>query len=115
MRLQSHIWVSGFIRAQRARDGFATVMRKGAPEAGAIFVVHNRLDGSFDLYAPAPVALWREDDDPSRRFERVCSATDEAAVTEYLDRQSSFDPDCWIVEIERRGEGLDLPLANSGD
>lgn len=110
MRLQSHIWVAGFLRAQQAKGGFGAVVRKGAEEAGAVFIIHNRLDGSFCLYGPAPSAMF-SDDDLSRRFECTHDGVDEPLVTEALQRQTGFDPDCWIVEIERRCDYLELPMA----
>ena len=110
MRLQSHIWVAGFLRAQQAKGGFAAVARKGAEEAGAVFVIHNRLDGFFSLYGPAPSASFG-DDDLSRRFECLHDGVPEPEIAQTLKRQTDFDPDCWIVEIERRCERLELPMA----
>lgn len=113
MRLQSHIWVSGFLRAQQAKGGFGAVLRKGAPEAGAIFVVHNGLDGGNSIYAPAPLSFFDDESDLSRMFERVLTDVPAETVTAYLEKQADFDPDCWVVEIERRCDALELPLVES--
>lgn len=102
MRLASHIWVSAFIRSERASGAYATVLRKGAPEAGAIFVAHNHLDMTFSVYAPAPQSEFAAGEASERRFERVVETADEDEMRRYLDKQVSFDPDCWIVETERR-------------
>jgi hypothetical protein len=46
MRLKSNIWVSAYVRRCDVEGAFAAVRRKGAEEAGAIFVKVNRLDGT---------------------------------------------------------------------
>lgn len=102
MRLASHIWVSAFIRSERAAGAYATVLRKGAPEAGAIFVAHNHLDATYSVYAPAPQSEFGAGEAGERLFERILGAAGEEEMRRYLDRQVSFDPDCWIVETERR-------------
>ncbi|MBX8814668.1 DUF1491 family protein, partial [Ochrobactrum sp. MR34] len=38
MRLTSEFWVSAFMRRIRQADGFAYLVRRGATEAGAIFI-----------------------------------------------------------------------------
>ena len=46
MRLKSGIWVAAYLRRCNVEGAFAAVRRRGAEEAGAIFVVVNRLDGT---------------------------------------------------------------------
>ncbi|MFZ1813233.1 MAG: DUF1491 family protein [Rhizobiaceae bacterium] len=101
MRLVSHVWVSAFLRAETGAGAYAVVVRKGAPEAGAIFVCHDHLDGYCSLYAPAPQALV-EEGQSQRIFELVEGVTDRQAMLDYLERQIRFDPDCWILETERK-------------
>ena len=105
MRLTSQIWVSALIRSQNAVGAYATVLRKGAAEAGAIFIAHNRLDKVYSVYAPAPQSAFEAGESTERRFERVIEDVSEEEMRRYLDRQVNFDPDCWIVELECR----DLP------
>ncbi|MEX0752397.1 MAG: DUF1491 family protein [Xanthobacteraceae bacterium] len=104
MRLKSGIWVSAYIRRCHTQGAFAAVRRRGAEEAGAIFVKLNRLDGSADLYGPAPQAAF-DDVRPSERAFSPCLAAQpvpEAEVEAYLARELRFDPDIWIVEVEDR-------------
>ena len=54
MRLKSAIWVSAYIRRCMVEGAYAVVRRRGAEEAGAIFVKIDRLDGTADVYGPAP-------------------------------------------------------------
>ena len=49
MRLKSSIWVSAYVRRCDIEGAFAAVRRRGAEEAGAIFIKLNRLDGTGTL------------------------------------------------------------------
>ncbi len=102
MRVQSHVWVSAFLRAESAEGGFPAVIRKGAAEAGAIFIVHEHPDLTVSVYAPAPQSEIDPTMPQGRRFERVLSHVEREKSGEWLDRQVRFDADCWIVGTERR-------------
>ena len=54
MRLKSALWVAAYLRRCQVEGAFAVVRRRGAEEAGAIFVRISRLDGTSDLFGPAP-------------------------------------------------------------
>jgi hypothetical protein len=104
MRLKSKIWVAAYLRRCDVEGTFAAVRRRGADEAGAIFIKVNRLDGTADLYGPAPQSAFED----ARPFDRAFSAAfgslraAEAEIEAYLAREIRFDPDVWIVEIEDR-------------
>ena len=49
----------------------ATVARRGAEEAGAIFVIVDWLDGTADLFGPAPQSALRQFKPADRLFQRV--------------------------------------------
>ena len=110
MRITSEFWVAAYVRRRNAGGAFAAVLRRGASEAGAIFVKINRLDGTVDLYGPAPQVLIEEGDAAGRLFECLARATAERDIDERLARERSFDPDIWVVEVEdRTGEpGLEI-------
>ena len=77
--------------------------RRGAEEAGAIFVKVDRLDGTADLYGPAPQSLVDEADDGRRRFQRInAPGADSATIEERFAREVKFDADVWLIEIEDR-------------
>jgi hypothetical protein len=104
MRLKSAIWVAAYIRRCHLEGAFAAVRRRGAEEAGTIFVKLNRLDGTAELFGPAPQSLF-EDARPSDRLFSRClteQPTAEAKIEERLARELRFDPDAWIVEVEDR-------------
>ncbi|WP_421724274.1 DUF1491 family protein [Bauldia sp.] len=102
MRVTSALWVGAYVRRCFAAGAMAVVMRKGASEAGAIFIVVDRLDGTSDFYAPAPQAIFDDERPTDRRFERVAEGADAAAITERIARETKFDPDVWIVAVEDR-------------
>jgi hypothetical protein len=102
MRLKSGIWVAAFIRRCQAEGAPAVVMRRGAEEAGAIFVVVDRLDGTNDFYAPAPQTEVREGSVIDRLFQRVGEGEDGLAISDRIARETRFDPDVWVVAVEDR-------------
>jgi hypothetical protein len=104
MRLKSGIWVSAYIRRCATEGAFAVVRRRGAEEAGAVFVKIDRLDGTADLFGPAPQSEF-EDAHPIERAFIASLKSQPAAVADvetYLQKQLRFDPDLWIVEVEDR-------------
>ncbi|MBN8965825.1 MAG: DUF1491 family protein [Rhizobiales bacterium] len=104
MRLKSGIWVAAYLRRCQAEGAQAVLRRRGADEAGAIFVKVDRLDGTADVYGPAPQSAF-DDARPSDRL-FVCGLKTQPApavdAEAYLARQLKFDPDIWIVEVEDR-------------
>ena len=104
MRLKSGIWVSAYIRRCNVEGVFAAVRRRGAEDAGAVFIKVSRLDGTADLYTPAPQSAFDESHPIDRLFVpgfKVQPVPD-ADVEARLVREIRFDPDVWIVEIEDR-------------
>src|SRR5688572_18823791 len=104
MRLKSGIWVAGYIRRCEAEGAFAAVRRRGAEEAGAIFIKLNRLDGTAEIFGPAPQSAFEDSHPADRVFSPGLPAQPaaEADAEAYLARQLRFDPDIWIVEVEDR-------------
>lgn len=104
MRLKSGLWVAAYIRRCHIEGAFAAVRRRGAEEAGAIFIKLNRLDGTADLYAPAPQSAFDEARPADRAFVHKGKGQPqpEADVEASLTREIRFDPDVWIVEVEER-------------
>ena len=114
MRLKSSIWVAAYLRRCQTEGIFGAVRRRGAEEAGAVFVKVVTLDGHAMLYAPAPQTVY----DDSRPIERFFLPTSkepmpEASVEERLVKEIRFDPDAWIVESEDRAGRHFLELARA--
>jgi hypothetical protein len=104
MRLKSAIWVAAYVRRCHIEGAYAVVRRRGAEEAGAVFIKVARLDGSADLYGPAPQTAFDEARPAERAFTACLTggSAPEADAEAYLGRQLRFDPDIWIVEVEDR-------------
>jgi hypothetical protein len=104
MRLKSAIWVAAYLRRAQVAGAFAVLRRRGAEEAGAIFVKVDRRDGTAELYGPAPQAMFDEAQPAERAFVACLPAqpVPDADAEAYLARQLRFDPDLWIVEVEDR-------------
>jgi hypothetical protein len=100
------------LRRCQTEGVFGAVRRRGAEEAGAVFVKVATLDGQAMLYVPAPQTAY----DDERPFERVFVAASpapqpEATVDDRLAKEIRFDPDIWIVETEDRAGRHFLDLA----
>lgn len=114
MRLKTSIWVAAYLRRCQAAGVFGAVRRRGAEEAGAVFVKTAQMDGTAMLYVPAPQAVY----DDSRPIERLFlpvspQPVPEASVEERLAKEIRFDPDAWIVETEDKEGRHFLDLARS--
>ena len=78
------------------------MLRRGQSDGGAIFIKINSLDGKVTLYGPAPAGM---DASSNIRLWTLClgdDAVSEADADSYLRRQTEFDPDIWIIEVEDR-------------
>jgi hypothetical protein len=104
MRLKSGIWIAAYLRRCEIEGAAAVLRRRGAEDAGAIFVKVSRLNGLADLYGPAPQSAFDEARPSDRAFSPALGGDtrSEADVEAYLAKQIRFDPDLWIVEVEDR-------------
>ncbi|MBV1705499.1 MAG: DUF1491 family protein [Hyphomicrobiales bacterium] len=111
MRLRADIWVAAYLRRCAVEGAQAYLTRRGSPEAGAIFVRLDRLDGRVALFAPAPQSEL--DDSGDRRFARRHREEwiDAAAAAEAIRREGEFDPDLWLVDVDDRAGRHFLDLA----
>lgn len=99
-RLKTEIRVSAHIRRAQGAGAFATIVRRGDPDAGAVAVKVFIAKGEARLFIQsrdldgAPV--WREP------FEEDAGADIETKIDAWLAKEAGIDPDLWIVEIEDR-------------
>ena len=101
-RLRADVWVSAYLRRCEIEGAFGTLRKRGAAEAGAIFVILDCLDGRMAVFGPAPQS--EAGDDGVRRFARLHDEDwiDGAACAQIVARERKFDSDLWIVDIEDR-------------
>lgn len=113
-RLTSEFWVQAYLRRVNGAGAFAGLRRRGARDAGAIFIIVDWLDGSADLYSPAPQALIGVDESSvmdgqvmDRQFERQLERVAPQEIAAKLEREARFDSDLWVIEVEdRRGRSF---------
>jgi hypothetical protein len=102
MRVTSALWVAALVRRCNGAGTFAVVQRRGAEEAGAIFIILDRLTGAADMYGPAPQTSFSDGQSGDRLFQKILSDAAPDAVNERLAKEGRFDPDFWVVAIEDR-------------
>jgi hypothetical protein len=104
MRLKTALWVAAYLRRCQVEGLSGVVRRRGAEEAGAVFVRISRLDGTSDLFGPAPQSAFEAAEGAARAFAPSLAEqpVPDAAVENYLAREVKFDPDVWILEVEDR-------------
>ena len=96
-RLKSEIRVSAHLRRAQSAGAFATIARRGDPDAGAIAVKVYLGSGAAKLYIQSRdidgAVIWREpiENDPN-----------ETSVDAWIAKESNIDPDLWVIEIEDR-------------
>ena len=100
MRVTTDIWVSAIVRRVFASGGFAAVIKRGAMEAGAIFLLSRSRLGEVTLHGPAPQTAYDQARPDDRIFIELESAGQPEAIEKRLEREQRFDPDIWIVEVE---------------
>ncbi|MDP8918387.1 MAG: DUF1491 family protein [Pseudomonadota bacterium] len=111
-RLRSDFWVSAYLRRCSVEGVDAALRRRGAAEAGAVFVKVDRLDGTADLYGPAPQLYV--DDSGERLFSPILQGVMPLDVEERMTRELRFDSDLWLVEVDDRAGRHFLDLAQEG-
>lgn len=109
-RLRSDFWVSAYLRRCGVEGVEGVLRRRGAAEAGAVFVKVDHLDGTANLYGPAP-QLFVEDSG-ERLFASVLTGVTPLDVEERMQREMRFDPDLWLVEVDDREGRHFLDLAS---
>jgi hypothetical protein len=100
VRLKAGLFVSALVRRVFADGGMAAVEKRGAEEAGAVFVRIRHRDGSESLAAPAPQSAFETARPETRLFELRTQRETSETVSEVIARETRFDPDIWVLEIE---------------
>ncbi len=99
-RLKTEIRIAAHIRRARAGGAFATIARKGDPDAGAVAVKVYLGRGDARLYVQSRDldgnAVWR---DPFE-FDDTPADGSETRVDAWLEKEAAIDPDLWVLEIE---------------
>ena len=97
-RIATELWVMAHIRRCNAQGIMATVVKRGDDWGGAVIVKLNLLGPGFRVMTQSRDAdgnlAWLQAKDGA-----VLSETE---ADDYIARQTSRDPDLWVIEIEDR-------------
>ncbi|MGH8675486.1 MAG: DUF1491 family protein [Burkholderiales bacterium] len=115
--MKSSIWVKAYVRRCAVAGASAYVVRHGDDDAGAIFLRINRLDGTSQVFGPAPAGLADLDGDRQWTVAGLKPELSDTEADALLRRETEFDSDLWIVEVEdRKGRNfLDDYLKSDSD
>lgn len=91
-RLPSHVEVAAIIRRTEAGGGFATVLRKGDPDRGAVTLILQKRGEICGI-------LDRELG-PNFTYEWAFKEEGSDSVADLIARKSRFDPDSWLIELD---------------
>ena len=100
MRVTTDLWVSALLRRVFGAGGFAAIAKRGAAEAGAVFLIVRGRLGEASLYGPAPQTSYDSARPDERMFLQLDIGEGQDAVDSRLQKEGRFDPDIWVVEIE---------------
>ncbi|WP_068087714.1 DUF1491 family protein [Polycladidibacter stylochi] len=100
MRLTSKFWTTAYIRRCFSEGAYALINQKGAEEAGSIFVIVDHINGSYDLYGPAPQSYYCETKEQDREFERLKQQVTREDILDRLQKEKRMDADFWVIEVE---------------
>jgi len=95
------MWVSAYLTRLRLADIPVFITAKGDETAGAILVKLNTLNGLAKVWQRSVDLMSGE------RVWVILTEGGEADVDAAIEKQKSFDPDLWVIEVEDR-EGRSL-------
>ena len=91
-RLPAHVEVAAVMRRAEAEGGFATLLRKGDPDRGAITLVLEKR-GEF-------CGILERELGPSFDYEWVFKPAGSESVADFIARRERFDTDFWLIELD---------------
>lgn len=95
-RLTAEFWVHAYLARLRFQEIPAFVVTYGDDTAGAVLIKLNTLDGQAKAFQRSFDLMSGE-----RKWVELSSGTEEDVDTA-IERQRSFDPDLWVIEVEDR-------------
>lgn len=91
-RLPAHVEVAAVMRRAEAEGGFATLLRKGDPDRGAVTLVLEKR-GEF-------CGILERELGPSFDYEWVFKPAGSESVADFIARRERFDTDYWLIELD---------------
>lgn len=93
-RLTSDVWVGAYLTRLRLATIPVFILKKGDATAGAVLVKLNTLDGAARCFQRSFDLMTGE------RQWMVLAEGPEEDVDASIEKQKSFDPDLWVIEVE---------------
>jgi len=91
-RLPAHLEVAAIMRRAETDGGFATVLRKGDPDCGAITLAL--------LKRGETQGILERELGPSFAYEWTFKPTGSESLGELVARRERFDTDFWLIELD---------------
>jgi hypothetical protein len=91
-RLPSHVEVAAIIRQVEANGGFATVLRKGDPDRGAVTLILQER-GEFR-------GILERELGPDFQYEWTFKGGGSDSLVDWTAKKLQFDPDFWLIELD---------------
>ena len=91
-RLPSHVEVGAIMRRVEAEGGFATVLRKGDPDRGAVALI---LQERGEIRG-----ILERELGPNFTYEWTFKTEGSESLADLIARKSRFDPDFWLIELD---------------
>ncbi|KIC17862.1 MULTISPECIES: DUF1491 family protein [unclassified Leisingera] len=95
-RLTARFWVDAYLARLRFQDIPAFITSHGDDTAGAVLVKLNTLDGQARAFHRTYDLMSGD-----RKWDALAEGA-ETDVDASINRQRSFDPDLWVIEVEDR-------------
>nr|WP_255536339.1 DUF1491 family protein [Pacificimonas pallii] len=94
--MPTRLWLDGLRRNVTTNGGFATIIAKGEPVAGAVILILRGRDSHVSAWARTNLgdgtvdwrALVENEPEDSKKLE------------ETLEKQRRYDPDLWLIELD---------------
>ena len=91
-RLPAHVEVAAIIRRVEAEGGFATVLRKGDADRGAVTLI---LQERGEIRG-----ILERELGPNFTYQWVFKDAGSESLGDLIARKSRFDPDFWLIELD---------------
>jgi hypothetical protein len=91
-RLPSHVEVSAIMRRVETEGGFATVVRKGDPDRGAITLI---LQERGEIRG-----ILERELGSNFTYEWTFKTESSESLNDLIARKTRFDPDFWLIELD---------------
>jgi hypothetical protein len=91
-RLPSHVEVAAIIRRVETEGGFATVLRKGDPDRGALTLV---LQERGEI-----CGILERELGPNFTYQWTFKSAGSESFADLITRKAQFDPDFWLLELD---------------